>query len=71
MKKQLFQYSVLFHTYEEKDGKREYKDTQVIIEPKYILAKSESELTFKITREIDEKYASNPDDVEIIISNFQ
>lgn len=68
--KKLFQYTVLFHEYETKEGVRTYKDSSIIVEPKFVLATSEKEVVFKATREIDEKYASNPDDVQIMIRNF-
>lgn len=69
--KQLFQYVVLLHKYEEKEsGKQVYQDTEVIMGPKFELAKSEKDLLFKITREIPEEYASNPDNVQIIVRNF-
>jgi hypothetical protein len=64
--KKLFQYVVIFHKYE----KSEYKDSELIIEPKFMLAESEKEVVFKATREIDEEYAKSPDNVEIIIRNF-
>ncbi len=66
MKKRLFQYVVLFHKFK----KGEYIDSQIIIEPKNILANSDREVAFKATREIDEKYASDPDNVEIIVKEF-
>ncbi len=65
--KQLFQYSVLFHNHK-KDG--EYVDSEIIIEPKFALAKSEKDLVFKITREIPEQFAENSDNVQIIVRNF-
>ena len=70
MKKQVFQYMVLLHEYEMKDGKEEYKDSKVIIDLKTVMAKSEKELVFKITREIPEEFAANPEHVEIKIRNF-
>ncbi len=66
MRKQLFQYAVLFHTYEE--GK--YKGTKVVIEPTFVLAKNDKEVAFKVTREIGEEYISDPENVEIIIRPF-
>lgn len=73
--KRLFQYAVLLHEYETPTGTETskvpvYKDSKVIIEPKMALAKSEKELVFKITREIPEEFAQNPDNVEIIIRPF-
>lgn len=69
--KQLFQYTVLYHEYKkDKDGVDVYVDSTIIIEPKFALANSEKELIFKATREVDEKYASDPDNVQILIRNF-
>jgi hypothetical protein len=70
MKKILYQYAVLFHEHETNEKGKIYKNTQIIVEPKFVLASSEKEVIFKATREIDEKFASNPDDVQIIIRNF-
>jgi hypothetical protein len=64
--KKLFQYVAIFHKYE----KSEYKDSEIIIEPKFMLAENEKEVIFKVTREIDEEYAKEPDNIEIIIRNF-
>ena len=64
--KKLFQYVVIFHKYE----KSEYKDSELIIEPKFMLAENEKEVVFRATREIDEQYAKSPDNVEILIRNF-
>lgn len=69
-KKQLFQYYVLLHKYETINGKEEYKDSEIIMEPKTALAKTESELLFHITREIPSQFADKPDNVEIVISPF-
>ena len=69
-KKKVFQYMVLLHENEEKEGKKEYKDSKVIIDLKTVMAKSEKELVFKITREIPEQYATEPDNVQIMIRPF-
>lgn len=73
--KKLFQYAVILHEYENSTKEsgtknREYKDSKLIIEPKFILAKDEKEVVFKVTREIPEEFAKNPDNVEIIVRNF-
>jgi hypothetical protein len=68
--KQLFQYTVLLHEYTEKEGKKEFKDTKIIIEPKFELAKNEKDLVFKITREIPAEFATEPDNIQILIRNF-
>jgi hypothetical protein len=66
-KKKLFEYAVLFH---EKDEKGKVTNTKIIIEPKTELAEKESDLVFKITREIPENYASTPDNIEIFVKPF-
>jgi hypothetical protein len=65
--KQLFQYAVVLH---ERDKDGVYVDSKIIIEPTTVLSKSEKDLVFKITREIPEEYASDPDNVQIVIRNF-
>ena len=66
-KKSLFEYAVLKHT---KDEKGEITGTEMIISPTTILGKSEQDIVFKVTREIPEKHAEDPDNVEILIRNF-
>jgi hypothetical protein len=68
--KKLFQYTVLFHEYETTDKGKTYKDSKIISEPKFVLAASEKEVVFKATREVDEKYAEDSDNVQILIRNF-
>jgi hypothetical protein len=68
--KKMYQYTVLYHEHETTDKGRIYKDSQIVVEPKFVLASSEKEVIFKATREIDEKFASSPDDVQILIRNF-
>jgi len=75
MKKKLWQYCVLLHKYTEKtsgdDGpKRVYLDTEMIIKPDNMLAKTMEEVAFKVTRMIPDEHASNPEDVEIIVQGF-
>ena len=65
--KTLFQYAVILHMYD-KEGV--YSDSKLIIPPSSALAKSEKELIFKITRDIPEEYAENPDNVQILVRNF-
>lgn len=73
-KKRPYQYMVIVHEYEEDKtnpkGGPIYKDSKVIIDLKTVMAKSEKELVFKITREIPEQHAGEPDNVEIIIRPF-
>lgn len=65
--KQLFQYAVILH---ERDKDGTYLDSKIIIELTTALAKSEKDLVFKITREIPEEFAGDPDNVQIVIRNF-
>lgn len=66
-KKKLFEYAVILHT---TDDKGKVTNSKVIIQPTTILAKSESDVAFTVTREIPDEHAKNPDNVEIIIRNF-
>lgn len=69
--KKLFQYAVVFHKYETTEtGAKVYKDSELIIEPEYMLAETEKEVVFRATRQIDDQYAVAPDNVEILIRNF-
>lgn len=71
MKKKLFRYYVLLHEFDKKeDGSKIYRDSKLVIEPKNVLALTEKEVVFKVTREIPEEYATEPDNVEIVIGNF-
>lgn len=67
MKKKLFEYAVILHT---TDDKGKVTNSEAIIKPKTILAKSEQDVAFKVTREIPDEHAENPDNVEIIIRSF-
>jgi hypothetical protein len=68
--KKLFQYTVLYHEYETTDKGKTYKDSKIISDPKFVLASTEKEVIFKATREVDEKYAADSDNVQILIRNF-
>lgn len=74
MKKRVYQYMVLLHEFDKDDTRAKsdpvYKDSKVIIDLKTVMAKSEKDLVFKITREIPEEYAQEPDNVEIIVRPF-
>lgn len=71
MKKQLFEYSVIFHNFEDtEEGNRKYIDSVIVKPPTVELARSEGDLLFKVTREIPAEYADRPNDVEISIRNF-
>ncbi len=68
--KKLFTYAVILHKFEESEKGKIYKESQVIIDPKTVLAKDEKEVLFKVTREIPEEFTSNPENVEILVRNF-
>ncbi len=65
--KHLFQYAVILHKYGP-DGA--YVDSEMITPPLFRLAKSEKDLLFALTREIPEKYAQDPDNIQILVRNF-
>jgi len=69
MKKSIFQYAVLLHI---KNEKGEVVDTKLIIEPTTMLAKSDREVAFKVTRLIPEDIASGyePENIEILVKSF-
>lgn len=69
--KQLFQYYALLHKYETNEkGDRSYKDSEILLQPTFILAKSDKEVAFKATRLIPDEAALTPEDVQIIIRPF-
>jgi hypothetical protein len=74
--KQLFQYTVIVHKYKDQTGAamqsntKIYDDSEIIIQPKFELAKSEKDLVFKITREIPEEFAGDPDNIQILVRPF-
>lgn len=69
--KQLYQYAAIFHKYDfNEEGIKVYKDSELIIEPKYILANDEKEVIFKATKHVGQYYAQSPDSVEIVIKKF-
>jgi hypothetical protein len=74
-KKKLFEYAVVFHNFEPAkeaavNTAEVYKDSELIIMPTIMMAKDEKEVAFKVTRLIPEKFAENPDHVQIMIRNF-
>jgi len=69
--KKLYQYTVVFHKYGfNESGLKTYLDSELIIEPRYVLAVDEKDVIFKATREVGEEYAHSPDSVEILIKKF-
>ena len=69
--KQLFTYAVLLDSYDtDEKGNKKFKDTKIVLEPKTTLANNEKEVVFKVTREIPAEFASDPDNVRILVKNF-
>lgn len=66
----LWQYTVILHKSTTKDGKEIFEGAEMVLEPKYILAKNEKEVIFKATREIPENKTTNPENVEILVRPF-
>ena len=53
--KQLYQYVAIYHKYDfNEEGIKVYTDSELLIEPKYILANDEKEVIFKATKHIGE-----------------
>jgi hypothetical protein len=69
--KQLYQYVAIYHKHEfNEEGIKVYTDSELIIEPKYVLANDEKEVIFKATKHVGQYYAQSPDSVEIVIKKF-
>ena len=69
--KKLYQYAVMFHKYGiNESGVKVYVDSELVIEPRYVLAVDEKDVIFRATREVGEEYAHSPDSVEILIKKF-
>lgn len=69
MKQQLFQYAVLLHPEENKDGKFT-ESTKVLIEPKTTLAKDDKTAALLIARQLPEDCIDKLERVEIVIRPF-
>ena len=70
MKSKLFTYAVLLHKKVSTTETVEKFESEIIISPTNILAKSEKDVVFKVTRLIPEEHATDPDNVEILIRPF-
>ncbi len=69
--KQLYQYAAIYHKYDfNESGLKVYTDSELLIEPKYVLANDEKEVIFKATKHVGQYYAQSPDSVEIVIKKF-
>jgi phosphohistidine swiveling domain-containing protein len=69
MKLKLFEYAVLLHPEEDKDGKVIGK-TEVIKLPSVLLAKDEKQVGILVAREIPKEHIDTLDRVEIIVRPF-
>ena len=71
MKKQLFQYAIIFH--KPNEGKTIQIESEIIAQPTWILAKDEREVAFKATRMIPENIANQDgaaENIEILVQSF-
>lgn len=68
MKKQLYQYAVLFHPTKEEMEKGE--KSKIIVDLKTILASSEKEAAMIASREIPDTYLDKLDQVDVAIRPF-
>lgn len=69
-KKKLFQYAILFHSKSKDLKKEDCERTELIAEPKYILAINEKVAMMKAIKEIPDKYSEQLEQVEIAIRPF-
>ena len=69
-KLRLFQYAAILHTKTTDDKGKVSWSSEIILEPKTVLAKSDKDVLFRATREIPEDKAGDPDNVEIIVRPF-
>lgn len=70
MKMKLFEYAMLVHPAEVKEGEKQPDKTLVIAGPKTILAKDDKQAGMLVAREIPEDYIDKLDRVEIILRPF-
>lgn len=68
--KKLFEYVVVLHEYETINNTKVYKDSEIVLGPSIMLANNEGDVIFKATRDIESRYASDPNNLEIIVRNF-
>ena len=69
-KSTLYEIVVLWHPDPNNDDEMKTKKSKVIIEPRYELANDEKSLLYRVSREIDEKYVEQMNQIEIIIRPF-
>jgi hypothetical protein len=69
MKLRPFEYLMLLHPATDKDGK-EVGRTEILKQPKFLLAKDEKQVGTMAAREIPEEHIDNLDRVEIIVRPF-
>lgn len=69
-KSTLWQYAVVLHKTKMVDGKEVYEGSEMVLPLTTVLAKTEKEVLFKVTREIPPNKAENPDNIEIMIQSF-
>jgi hypothetical protein len=68
-KGKLFQYAALYHPKETKDqgGNDTTPPSQIVLEPKTVLAENDKALAMRVAREIPAEYDDKLDLVEIVI----
>jgi hypothetical protein len=69
----LFEYAILFHPKPRKignDGDTQTDPSEILVEPKRIVAKDEATVGILAAREIPEAYLDKLDSVEVIVRPF-
>ena len=69
MKKQLFQYAVLWHP-TEKQMKEEGLESKFLVEVQTVLASSKDELAMEAAMDIPKEYKKQTNQIEIVVRPF-
>jgi hypothetical protein len=72
MQKRLFAYAVLYHPKpkKQKDGEEIALASEIVQDPKWVLAANPDQVSILAARAIPEKYLDDLDQVEILVSPF-
>lgn len=78
MKGKLFQYAILFHPNTQaseileglQSGDVERKPSEMLVQPKWIVAQSEDEVKILAARDIPAEYTSKVDQLELLVRPF-
>lgn len=68
----LFEYAVIFHpkTVKDAQGNETQGPDELLVQPRFLLAKSDKEVAMRAAREIPETYLDKLDQVEVCVRPF-